>query len=760
MAAERDATAEVPAQLAMGARNGTAPAAVRPGHGATVRRGGRRRGARSAATVLLACLLAAWAPVTSAIPVVTEIEVVPARVTVGSDPTSPTRFVLEARLWTWFGPDRSGISPKAGVTVTWSISPSIVGLHFDGTPTGFRATLVLDPGVELPGPVTVKAEAGGIGADSYLVPGGTGGDFVRGAYSDDVAPDAILLHAMDANNNCVVSLAPAMIRIGNLGDLTNNCNDGATWGTAVLSAAHAAQVYDANWTGDVDEVDASAAPGLRSVPVVLRVFLGGTDSKLKDRQDTAQVFTLLEMDDADSVFKDSRTGIDLDLVDAQIVPAPVDETSVDGCAAGDAQTKSYDYVDSAAPPGTPLALHVYVLDDLGGLVDGFTCPATSQRRYPVIYLREAQHSGTILLHELGHALGLDLPGAGHSDEMDGFDAANVMVSGYAQDMIWRRRFTAGQVLRMNIEAGSWLNWADGRTGTKVREVSQARMGCQCGKHDNTGQCPRLVDDLAKPRGSVSKLSEWDCFDLIRLYTGDTTDSPAALLAGRLWGTDLTACRWDLVTTPFDIDKVPWVMGPNVTAPGNCPQWVAVFFRNHAAVFQNDLAGVSGTWGDAADSRQLDPAVVSRRAIRVHVHYAHADETAVKSEIEGAGRVFGPDNRTGLDLTLLPEEETDATALANCPVPPQANEYSVCYSSGAGTTVAELVGKALGLPDPSATERTAPTFAANAFQAPADRGSRLTLGQVFRIYSKLPQSGFPDCTPSTSVCPPLEEDIER
>jgi hypothetical protein len=286
------------------------------------------------------------------------------------------------------------------------------------------------------------------------------------------------------------------------------------------------------------------------------------------------------------------------------------------------------------------------------------------------------------------------------------------------------------------------------------------MDCQCGNHDEAGKCPRLVDDLAQPRGSVSKLYEWDCFDLMRIYTGDTTDSPAALLAGRLWGTDLTACRWDLATTPFDIDKVPWVKGPNVTGPGDCPQWVAVFFQNHAAVFKQDLATVSGTWSDAADSRQLDPTVGALRGLKVHVHYAPGDETAVKSEIATAGRIFGPDNRTGLDLTLLAEEETNPATLANCPAPTQADEYSVCYSSASGTTVAQLVGKALGLPDPSATERAAPTFAANAFQAPADRGSRLTLGQVFRIYSKLPQSGFPDCTPSTSVCPPLEEDIER
>jgi hypothetical protein len=686
--------------------------------------------------------------------VVTEIEIVPSVVAIAKGGQA-TRFVLEARLWTLLWSKRSAIPESAGVNVTWSVSPSDAGLHLVGNPNGYHATVELDPGVDLAGTVIVKAQAGGLGAESRIVPAGAAGeDLVITLYTHDLAPDAVIVRGVQGSQPCATWLAPGLSRTGNAGEVTASC-EGDSWGVALLDPVHAVGMYDAKWTPGLDQVDATAPSGVRPIPVALRVFIGGTDSDLATRQANARSFTLAEMDDADTVLKYSRAGIRVDPVDDRIVPAPAsgDETSVENCTVGDALTSSHDYVPPSAPGGTPPLLHVYVVDEMGNS-DGFACPATSRRPFPVIYLREAQHSGTILVHELGHALGLDLPGAGHSDDMDQFDAANVMVSGYATDNIWRRRLTVGQVLRMNAEAGSWLNWAHDLNGKQLRDGAQPRLACQCGEHDPAGRCPRLVDDIAKPRGSVGTLFPWDCSDLIRVATAGAGDDPRALLAGRRWGSPLNACRF-FRGRRLAIATVDFIQSQNLTGPGLCPSWVAIFFRDHQPVF-SDLANTGGAWSDAADWRPLDPPLTAPRAVTVHVHYAKADANQVTADIAVAKQAYGPLNRTGLDLTLTPEEHTAGTVFPPCP-PAPAGEFSVCYKPGGGTTLTQLVGRVLGIRDLTTIERGLAPFLSNAFQAVLHRGNKLTLGQVFRIHSKLRTPGFPNCQLTPSICPPLDAD---
>jgi hypothetical protein len=734
---------------------GTAPARPRPGQVVRGCRRGRWSRSGSAAILLLACPVSAWTPAPAALPVVTEIEIVPSVVAIAKG-VQATRFVLEARLWTLLWNKRSGIPESAGVNVSWSISPSGAGLHLIGNPHGYHATLELDPGVDLAGTVIVKAQAGGLGADSRIVPAGTPGeDLVNTLYTDDMAADAVVVRGVKGSQPCAMWLAPGLSRTGNAGDVTANC-DGDSWGVALLDPVHAVSMYDAHWTPGVDQVDATGPSGVHSIPAAVRVFIGGTDSDLATRQANAQSFMLAEMDDADTVFKYSRVGIQVDPVDVQIVPAPVsgDETSVLNCTLGDVQTSIHDYFPPAAPVGTPPLLHVYVVDEMGGS-DGFACPATSRRPFPVIYLREAQHSGTILVHELGHVLGLDLPGAGHSDDMDQFDAANVMVSGYATDKVWRRRLTVGQVVRMNAEAGSWLNWATDLNGNQLRDGAQPRLACQCGVHDPAGRCPRLVDDIANPRGSVSTLQAWDCSDMVRVATAGAADDPGALLAGRRWGSPLTDCRF-FRGTRWPIAGVEFIQSQNLTGPGLCPSWVAIFFRNHQPVF-SDLANVGGAWSDAADWRPLDPPLTARQAVRFHVHYAPADASKVQADIAVAEQVYGPRNRTGLDLILKPEEDVTGTAFPPCP-PAPPGEFSVCYPPAGGATVTQLVGRVLGLQDLTTIEQGWAAFLSNAFQVALRKGTKLTLGQVFRIHSTLRTPGFPNCKLTPSICPPLGADV--
>jgi hypothetical protein len=262
----------------------------------------------------------------------------------------------------------------------------------------------------------------------------------------------------------------------------------------------------------------------------------------------------------------------------------------------------------------------------------------------------------------------------------------------------------------------------------------------------------LVDDIAKPRGSVSTLYTWECNDVIRVSTAGAGDDPRALLAGRRWRSPLNGCRTDFRGKLLDIAGVDFIQSENLTGPGLCPSWVAIFFRDHLPVF-SDLANVGGAWSDASDWRPLDPPLSARRAVTVHVHYKPGDANETESAIVDAKRVYGPDNRTGLDLTLTPEEDT----FPPCPTAP-SGEYSVCYSPGGLTTLAQLVGRALGLRDLTPIERGLPGYLSNAFLAALNRGNRLTLGQVFRIHSKLQTPGFPDCSVVPSTCPPLDADV--
>jgi hypothetical protein len=714
--------------------------------------------ARPGWILLWTCFTSTSAVAQSPKPTVAEIEIVPSVVAIANDPGQTTQFVLEARLWSKVNNQPVAIPESYGVKVAWSVSPARLGLQVvKSTSGGYRATLELNASkVGLTRSFIVSAQAGGLMAESTIVPAAVPAkDTVTASYTTNMIPDALAVHGIPATQPCSVWSGPAFTRTGYAGDVRPNCTDGYKWALAVLDPAHAAEIYDVPWTNGLDWVKTTPAP-VRSVPVVLRVFLGGTASNLTTRQNDARTFTLAEMDDADTVFKNSRVGIDLAPVNDQIVTAASDETSVTDCGRGDGLTSSFDYYKPpAAPAGTPAMLHVYVVDDLGN-ADGFTCPPTPGRPFPVIYLREAQHSGTILVHELGHALGLDLPGAGHSDDMDHFDAANVMVSGYAYDNVWRRRLTVGQVFRMTGEGGSWLNWGFDRAGNNLRNVASARLACQCGFDDPAGGCPRLVDDVAKPRGSKGRLHAWDCSDVVRVSAAGSAAEPMALLAGRLWRTEpaATSCRQDHVGKYLDIAGVSFIQSENLT--GGCVgHWVAIFFRDHQPVY-SDLANVPGTWSDAADFRKFDPPLFDLKRVTIRVYYqvpvgaqvqGATDQTA--ASILQAGQVYGPANRTGLALTL-------ESVQGSCPA--TASTDHVCYSPG-GTSVAQLLWTALGLPLVPLALQSSAAFAGNALLT-AGAGTKLTLGQVFRLQQRLQAlglttSGFPaDCSGAES-CPPLE-----
>jgi hypothetical protein len=194
---------------------------------------------------------------------------------------------------------------------------------------------------------------------------------------------------------------------------------------------------------------------------------------------------------------------------------------------------------------------------------------------------------------------------------------------------------------------------------------------------------------------------------------------------------------------------------NLTRPGNCPSWVAVFFRHHGPLFAV-LDGSSEEWSDVAELRlwpgeDLElPAVAT---VAVDVYYAPSDDNEVTLGIDEALRVFGENNRTGIELQFLRHPDLPDP----CPAAP-AGGLSICYSS-AGATISQLLAAALHLPVLTAVDQGNAAFSRNAMQtALGHRGERLTLGQVFRIHSALGTVGFPDCELQPTLCPPIGADV--
>jgi len=686
-------------------------------------------------------------------PVVTEMEVVPHVVAVTSNPRTPTSFVLEALLWTGLPGDRASIVKSQGVTPSWVISGNS-GVQLTSSQDGFHATVTINAGTTLSLPVIVQALAGGIGARSMLVPGDLASeDKIDASYSDRGQPLVAIVRGWrtPADGSCALWLASALVRTGTVGEVAAECQgNGPPWGLALLDGRHAMEMYRPAWSSGLDRVNASL-PGLtRTIPWALRIVMGG-GTGVADRQTEAENFTLDEAAHANDALTVSRAGILLGVPHKQVFTSQAQAKAVT-CAEGDVLTSMYDYFPPKAPPSTEPMLHVYVIDAMGNK-DGFTCAPTKDRPFPVIYLRGAATSGALLVHELGHALGLGTPGAGHTDDIPGFDPANVMVSCYADsDNVWRERFTVGQVLRMNADERSWLNWGKDETGALLRAQAGPRLVCGCGYDDPPGPCLRLVDDVAHERGGLGRLHPWDCTDEIQLPGSALGggESPLALIAGRRPGTPLSECRLDIPGTDTTRYNADFIRFDNVTRTSGCDSWIAIFFRHHAPIFR-DLTLIPDEWSDASELRVLDRTPAPPVPLTVHVHFELKDAVAVEAGLARAAKIFGADNRAGLKFTFV----RHPAPLPSCPAdaPPV---FQVCWSSGPGPTIPQLIGMKLGLAMLGGVSQPATGLAGNAMRPEAAAGAALTLGQIFRIHATLRTGDFPSCATNTvPLCPPLE-----
>jgi hypothetical protein len=695
-------------------------------------------------------------------PPVVRIEVVPTSVFV-EHKSGTTSFTLEARLWTSEpgvpGERKSIIS---GYPLSWTTSQSWLRV----TPLpGLLAQFTIDQPVQGSASVTVSAGSQtSLPATIVVAPGPTPGeDYLTAKYAADMAPQVAVTGGVRGTlgGPCGVTFS-AFVTGARLGDLVAPCTTAdAGWEAAVLSTDNRLAFGSGSWGQPQNIVSAgSLQQPRRTIPIAIRVVVGdntlSTDA-LEQRRKEVMNFALADVEAANGVLDTTRAGIKLGIPDTATI------TSLGGLAnPGTGQVKVTDCLggDDLIPHDADGMVNVYYVNELQGS-RGFTCTWQRWRKYPAIFIQRDKGLQTTFVHELGHALGLTVPEDGHTDIVGGTDISNVMTSGYYdRDDGGRRRFTVGQVFRMNADSASWLNWAEDPAGTLVREPWAPRVACQCGMADPAGRCPPMAADLAPPSAAVDKADAWDCVDRLRIRKAPSTEQPVAIIAGRGWRSPPEKCspylpgwqanHWGAVYIAFD----------NLTRPGDCPSSARIFFRRHRAKYI-PLAEPGYRLTAVAEDVPVPELLAKPFPVHVRVFRPAGSQVLVGDNIDYATTVFGPLNRAG--ITLLFD-----VMIASCPsAGPKYGEIQVCFLTGltgegtlvgpnnieirkaTASTLAHLIGQALGL------DVGDPDITGNLMQHdPMVRGKKLTLGQVDRINVKL--GILPVCIPSE--CPPVDMDV--
>jgi hypothetical protein len=713
--------------------------------------------------VRLAAILAITASGCDDRPDVSAIEIVPSKLVVGSDPGGPTTFRLEARLWGGPPDHRWSIVESDGYhNLHWKSDQS--WLHVNGD--GFHATVSVDANAAPSGPARVTIKAGGKktepGAEITVVPQTvTGQDVLSAKYAPDRPPDVAVVNGKRTPGGpCTVTVAAFVSRTP-VGPVVEPCdppNDG--WGAAVLAMNRGSAFKPVTWTTGADGVDAGAAQGsLRTIPLALRIMVAPSELEATDLatlQDDALAMALADLEVAQSILAENRVGIQLSLIESKKVDV-TSPTVVGDCRAGDALSGE----DRAG------LLNVYYVNRLG-FSRAMACARHQRRGHDAIYIgwEENPHFANTLVHEVGHALGLMLPGDGHADMVPSLGGTNVMWSGENDDdPEGRRHLTVGQVFRTNAEHGSWLNVGKDLSDPPqpLREQSATRLTCQCGPEDPSGPCPRSAEDIATSSTAPGMAKPWDCNDEVRLApTPSPEESLAGIVAGRSWAPP-AGCRTGLPATSNSRLGATYLRFENLYRPGDCPSWIAVFFRQGGVVLKS-LAEPSPVWTPNANLWKVEYAPAPPRTIPVQLVDAPDD---VNPERQYAEETFGSANPTGIQLQFVPPD-------GDCGTSPPAPRIRICYIDDGGSaeatiplsrvikiqtdkrtpsTMAHFLGRVLKIPvaDPPAES----AYSGNVMQPdPAKRGRRLTLGQLYRMHVEL--GSFPAC--ATGTCPSLTADL--
>lgn len=693
-------------------------------------------------------------------PRITKMEIVPSLVVVGSDPSNATSFEVEVRLWTG---EADRVSIVDGYLPQWTASAPWIKLV---SSTGFRARFEIEAGALPSGSAPlayVQVTAGGMttepGAKIVFAPDVlSAADGVIAAYDPDRQPTAVVVSADRGSSQDPCMSVSTLVRRAMLGPLVAKCSDGETaWGVAVLSKGHSMVLTPpVTWTSTPDpviDVSSQQTPRL-AVPLALHVMVApGPDDDIDPvvLRDSILKIAKDDIKAADSLLDESRAGIALDLIQSETIDT-ADEVKIANCPAGDTVTAAHDVSG---------VLNVYYVNDMGNY-RGRACDRHDTRKQDVVYVVSPRHQSTTLAHEIGHALGLFLPGQGHTDKIGGLDRTNIMTSGDQDtDPAGRHRLTVGQVFRMNADSASWLTWAADKSGNPLRDAAAVRVRCTCGSDDPATACPGLGDDVAARSDRSDGINAWDCSDEVIFYEVPETEQPVAVVAGRRWGTDI--CRTDVPGETEHHFEATFVRFDNLTRPGQCPAWAAVFFKERAVLFL-PLAEPDVGLTQGADEIVMGDPIPDRLEVPVHLYYASSDQSEVRREMAHAAAAYGPSNRSGILLQF--DENENVGCPQNSPAKPA---IEVCYLStgtdeatltgrhidilgGRGTTtLSHYLGLALGL---SELTSAATVPSANVMQADAAaRGTKLTLSQVFQISAELNPALC-----GTATCPVLSPDV--
>jgi hypothetical protein len=708
-------------------------------------------------------------------PCVDAVEIVPPAVVVGPGPAQTASFELEARLWTGTLADRHSIADQKRLDdLQWSSNAAwLVLVRQDRN----RAVFNLSGAVPTTGAeALVTAKVDGVASPAAKIDVVTpdlvaGNDTLHASYAADLPPSASVVNAaVTVGAGCADSLV-GFVRTSVLGQQVAPCPDpGAPWGLALLAVDHAMTLEPYAWTPGTDAADRVGAQGsLRSLPVALWVAIGPNDldpgDDMTQRRHEVMDLALADLELADTIFAANRAGIAFSLVDSVTVTDGQALAAIgNDCFTANALTTHY----------VADVINVYYVEELQD-IRGVECGARRTEQN-AIYVSWTAHSSSTLAHELGHLLSLTLPRDGHTDALSGFDLINVMASGLSDaDARGRDQFTIGQVFRMNTDSASWLNRAT-NGGQRVRDVSAPRLACQCQIDSTVPPCPGLGEDLAPASQRVGEFHDWDCFDELHLKGTNGTYDAVGLIAGRRWRSP-TQCSADL---PASLDRhfgtEVRLEFDNLTHPGDCPSWAAIFFQRHGMMYRKLVEKPDTLWNDTRDERLIFDPVPERVEIPVHITYEQLQlKTPAAEDTVAASQVFGADNPTGIALVFdLAQGSVTAACSASLDAAPEVwltyasetpikvvscirgetRSFVINESVHRPTTVPHYLGLALGLAKVNSPDQ----FMGNLMlQQPGDRGTHLTLGQVFRINVTLGRvEGIDSCTGSTA-CPSLGAD---
>jgi hypothetical protein len=501
-------------------------------------------------------------------------------------------------------------------------------------------------------------------------------DRVLALHEDRAAPGAVVANRLKEPGgliNCMADETVVFVQSGIVKEQLSQCERGKN-DVAVFSSKQAmAYRKDVDWqSGDpggteIDVTDAQSAPRELKVAIWIGVPEG---TSLEDKQEISEIVER-EVDLANSIFGRHRVGIEVSVEDQAPKFISIDWDTPYGCS-------------DQMGGHTGGVLNVYYVNKIGyeGLQmawRGANCPGTEGAPDDKIFIAWTSHSETTLVHELGHALSLVVPGTGHTDEVAGFGPNNSMWSG-ADDggENPRDHFSLGQAFRMNMDRFSWLNHLQGGGAAVMAEDSATAtaafevLDCQCMQFSTT-PCSRLATDITPPPSGVnSNEDRWYCSDEIAIPYADQDDNAESLLHGRRRASDPEVCEWVLGETG-KLENVDGLLlwFPNLVTATDCDPVYTVFFDNHRMWYRDAPTDWTNKYRDKRSANNVASDVPQPRlSVPVHV-WIPGDETSVNLDgVSVAKDVYSGtidtdhSNLVGVDLEFVVHDMMGVSALSS------------------------------------------------------------------------------------------------